>query len=701
MMAIPTGAVKFRVSQTRIVEGRILEEGDKLVLYSPYNLYLKDEFKAMQGARWLGHSDNPDEIPRKAWGVTNSERNRFQLAYLMDLNPYAVYDGDVTEFVSRRRKPDGTSTLYDHQSEIAAHVRQRRHCIVAGEMGVGKTLAAIEVIEAERFAEEQCLWIGPRSALDSVKYEFSRWRLCEICGKLGMHHRYEDHKLVDTRQILPRFDTYEGLKKIIETWPSGSAAFKCVIMDECSRVKTWTAQRTQAAAHLANSMRTEHDRKCIICLMSGTPAPKDPGDWWSLCEIVRPGFLREGTPEKFRRRLGLIKQYEGAGGGSFPKLITWWDNEDKCQECGKFENEPEHEFINMTEKWYHAYRKSINEVYKLYERMKGLVIVKLKKDCLQLPEKIYKRIICKPTPSILRAASLIMKTASSTIKGLTLVRELSDGFQYKEVELGTEKCPTCKGRLKITQTIDLDDPNNPLDSESLTRGHRALWEDMDGEGRYVIVGYKEEPLRLNEQEIDCDQCKGRGVVPHYVRQSTRVDCPKDQAVMNLLDQYEDEGRTVFWAGFTDSVERVTQLCIRQGWVAVRLDGRGWWSNDPILMASSGPDILEAFDDKIRFGKIAFVGQPGAGGMGLNLTASSMEAYYSNTHKGEDRDQSEARIHRPGADMNRGCTIYDLLHLPQDLVVLDSIMKKRDLQMMTLGQLVEATRHYEEEFQRAV
>ena len=43
----------------------------------------------------------------------------------------------------------------------------------------------------------------------------------------------------------------------------------------------------------------------------------------------------------------------------------------------------------------------------LYERLKGLVIIKHKKDCLNLPEKRYRKIVCKPSPSTLRVAEAI------------------------------------------------------------------------------------------------------------------------------------------------------------------------------------------------------------------------------------------------------------------------------------------------------
>ena len=76
-------------------------------------------------------------------------------------------------------------------------------------------------------------------------------------------------------------------------------------------------------------------------------------------------------------------------------------------------------------------------------------------------------------------------------------------------------------------------------------------------------------------------------------------------------------------------------------------------------------------------------------MGLTLTASPSIVYFSNDFNAESRIQSEDRIHRPGMDVNRGATIYDLIHLPTDRTVLDNLRAKRVLQDMTLGSLNEA------------
>ena len=102
------------------------------------------------------------------------------------------------------------------------------------------------------------------------------------------------------------------------------------------------------------------------------------------------------------------------------------------------------------------------------------------------------------------------------------------------------------------------------------------------------------------------------------------------------------------------------------------------------------DPLTAFQDELEdFPRLAFIGQPGAAGMGLTLTASPSICYYSNDFNAESRIQSEDRIHRPGMDVNRGATIIDLLHLPSDRTVLENLKAKRKLQDMTLGALTEA------------
>lgn len=157
--------------------------------------------------------------------------------------------------------------------------------------------------------------------------------------------------------------------------------------------------------------------------------------------------------------------------------------------------------------------------------------------------------------------------------------------------------------------------------------------------------------------------------------------------MDQLDEHDEIGRLVIYAGFTGSVDRCVSIVEKAGWEHIRVDGRGWVTS---LGGISDLGMLRSFQDKERkIPRLAFVGQPEAGGMGLTLTESPTIVFYSNSFSAEARQQAQDRIHRPGMDLNRGAKIIDFIHLPTDLKVLENLDKKKRLQDMTLGELNEA------------
>ncbi len=569
---------------------------DRIFVLFKYNKAIIAEIKSMEGATWHGF----DTPPLKVWSIANSPRNEFQLDFLQGKNPYAHYDTEIIENVYTR-------PLYDHQKAMSDFALARHHCIIAGEMGVGKTLSAIEVMEQSGTAD--WWYIAPKSALKAVERELVLWK----------------------STIWPKMMTYEALVKWVKQYEGVIDAEipKGIVLDESARIKNPTAQRSQAAKILANAIRELYGYNGYIILMSGAPAPKVPVDWWNQCEVTCPGFIKEGTKAKFQKRLGIITQVDFQNTGtSFPKLESWLDNENKCSVCGKMENEHGSE---------HTFQKSVNEVSYLYKRMKGLVLVKLKKDCLDLPDKHYRKIILKPTNKITNLAKTLLQTAKTTISGITLIRELSDGFQYHKEKTGEEVCKVCAGKKSLP---------DPLDHEKLA---------------------------------PCDGCGGTGKHSVFTRVTKQIETPKEGALRDLLDEYIDTGRVVVFAGFTGSIDRCDTVCKDNGWETIRVDGRGWCHNFN--------DPLEVFQNSHKdHPRVAFIGQPGAGGIGLTLTASSVVIYYSNDFNAENRIQSEDRCHRIGMDENRGCTIVDLIHLPTDELILDNLQKKRELQALTMGQL---------------
>ena len=606
----------------------INQEGGRLFLQFRYNVILKDEVRLMEGARWHGYDE---ENPRKIWSIKDSQRNWFQLDYLAGKDPYAPYDAEIIKHKYSR-------PLMDHQKEMADFALTRRKCELACEMGTGKTLAAIEVME--RSGHTDWYWIGPKSALAAVDLEFSKWK----------------------SKIYPTMMTYEGLTKVINNWEKGEKAPFGVIFDESSKVKTPTSQRSQAAKELADGIRTDHGADGIIVLMTGTPAPKAPTDWFWQLEIACPGFIKEGTLSKFKTRLSIIKMMPSITGQEFPKLLAWRDDDKRCEECGQFEDSPEHQAVHPD---FHDYSPCKNEVKFLYQRMSGLVIVKNKDECLDLPDKVYRKITCEVKPSTRRSAKLIVAQSPKVIQALTLLRELSDGFQYREEVIGSVTCDRCFGEKTVIEKV-------PVGA---------------GEDGTVIINSNAD-IKYENMELACPRCNGTGIRDKKQRTIAEVASPKEEVLKGLLDEHDDYGRIVIYGGFTGSVDKCVRICHSEGWGTIRVDGRGWegttYKGELFDGDFSNPDYLQIFQEEFtKYPRLAFVGQPGAAGMGLTLTASPSIVFYSNDFNGESRIQAEDRIHRPGC---RGANIIDILHLDTDSMILENLMNKKKLQDISTGQL---------------
>ena len=593
-----------------------------------YNAAVIGEIKTMEGAKWHGF----DDTPIRQWSIKNSLRNHFRLAFLMGKNPYESYDHPVKVPI------DFCRPLYHHQKLMVAHCLSNHYVILACEMGTGKTLAAIETME--RVNPEGVWYVGPRSGVEAVTREISKWR----CA------------------VQPEMYTYERIVKILLDWSSAKPP-QMVVIDECSKIKTPSAQRSQAIRHLVGGIKSQWGSNGYAILMSGTPAPRDPTDWWHQCEVACPGYLREGNIHHFKRRLALIEERESLlTGGKYPHLVTWLDDSNKCAICGQFEDGPQHIACD------HPFTPSINEVEKLYKRMRGLVLVQFKKDCLDLPEKRYQELQVQPTVEMIRACKLIQLRTTRAIQALTLLRELSDGFQYTTVENGDQLCSNCGGTGIESAGAEITDTQAPLDVQ---------------------------PQEL--VKTTCSLCNGGGRIPAYTRATQSVSSPKDQVFIDLLDEHEDTGRFIVWGGFTGTIDRLVEIAHKYGWFVLRVDGRGYMGTSPtdapvdykLLLAAmdlSDPDYKKNLE---AYPKLCFIGHPQAGGMALTLTASPTELFFSNCFSGEARMQAEDRFHRVGMDTNRGATIIDLICLKSDKLVLENLKRKRRLQNLSMGELQEA------------
>jgi hypothetical protein len=619
---------------TRIKSAATLQFVDGRIefLKSPYSL--KDEIKAMKGSKWHGY----EEPPRKIWSIEDCPRNRFQLNYLMGENPYEWFDRDLIQYNYER-------PLMPHQRDLSDYGLTYHYGIWGAEMGTGKTLAAIEVMEKSGI--EEWIYCGPKAALKAIEREFKKWKL-------------------DPR-VRVTLMTYDALVREMDNWPNDKKPPKGVIFDESSRLKTATSQRTRAAQKLGDLIRQHYGYDGYVILMSGTPSPKTPVDWWAQAEIAWPGFLKEGSPKALEQRLAFLvdEQYDS---GAFKRRVGWKDDERKCDQCGQLATAEVHDDMLTEPEDFHAFQSSKNEVALMHERLKGLVVVKHKKDCLTLPDKRYRTILCKPNKSTLRVAQALMSSAPNAITGLTLLRELSDGFQYREEADGKTPCTHCTATGEVQEWYDPTDEDRTFSAVDMLE--------------------PETVSALEKRTICCPVCGGDKEVNKYIRITREVPCPKEAALVQLLEESEENGRIVVAAGFTGSVDRCVNVLLKQMWDVVRCDGRGFSvfvaHKDGSVEELRGVDALDYWADRDN-ARVGFVMHPESGGMGLTLVEARMMVFWSNSFKPEYRIQAEDRIHRKGMDENLGCEIVDLIHLPTDQRVVDVIRENRKLELMTLGE----------------
>jgi hypothetical protein len=575
------------------VETQIEKAKGKIEFRFPFNRALLSEIKAMDGSKW-----DPD---KKIWSVINNKRNNIQIEYLKGNDIYAKYFEPVVKHEYKR-------PLFEHQKDMADAVLTYKQVLIAGEMGTGKTLAFIEAIE--RCDKKNIWYVGPHAGIRSVKREFKKWN-CQIPVELI---------------------TYNALVSMMEKGWDQAPEF--IFFDESSKLKNQSSKRGQAAKEMADWMKHVHGDPYIM-EGTGSPAPKDPTDWYHQVEIFAPGFIKEGTIQKFKKRLALMKLEEKPSDGTkFWKLVTWLDDENKCAKCGR--SKQLHTIDVFGENGCVKFEKSVNEVDKLYKRLGGAVMVKLKKHCLDLPDKNYEEVKIKPTANMIQMKNYYIKNCVTAIEAMTLIRELSDGFQYRKVVDGKKVCPVCDGR------------------------------------------------GVEDGDV-CDGCEGKKEIDNIIRVAERFNTPKDDYLKELLEEHEECGRLVIWAGFKESIYRLTDFVVSQGWIVLQITGNGYKVFGGEANSDQLLDAMDASTDQKDFEKVCIIGHPDAGGMGLTFTASPTALYYSNSFNGESRTQSEDRIHRAGMP-NRNVRIIDLICLPQDKLVVDNLKAKRKLELISLGEL---------------
>lgn len=142
------------------------------------------------------------------------------------------------------------------------------------------------------------------------------------------------------------------------------------------------------------------------------------------------------------------------------------------------------------------------------------------------------------------------------------------------------------------------------------------------------------------------------------------------------DEFDGDSPVIIWARFIKEIDDIEAAMRDHGRVA-RFTG------------GIEPEERIRIKDRFQNGEYDFlVGNTQIGGLGLTLTRSHTMVYYSNTDHGEDRLQSEDRIHRTG--QTESCLYIDLLaQNTVDIPIFHAMTEKKDLDVYVREQIIAA------------
>jgi len=122
------------------------------------------------------------------------------------------------------------------------------------------------------------------------------------------------------------------------------------------------------------------------------------------------------------------------------------------------------------------------------------------------------------------------------VTGLTWLRELSDGFQYAIIADGTTRCPHCPdARGVVEEWFDPSDPRRTFQQWTCSMRN---WLRVCGNGKFPVCVAMAEAKSQRQSRV-----------------SKEVPCPR-KSLCGLLDECEETGRIVIFAGFTGSIDRI-------------------------------------------------------------------------------------------------------------------------------------------------
>lgn len=276
-----------------------LSKSGRLVFAFPYHPDIVADVKNIPGRLW--------DVKKKVWttppvlaAVEIADKYGFSISSSLRttlltsakreaelLEKSASTDADVSI-------PTLSGNLMPYQKAGVAYASSVGRCLIADQMGLGKTVEAIATLES-RDAFPAVI-VCPASLKENWRRELNKW----------LPHRSVN--IVSGKTDIVACDVnvvnYDILYKFTE--PIEHLGINGLVLDESHYVKTGTSKRSLAAKDIASNVPSSG---CVL-LLSGTPISNRPSELVSQLEIM-------GMLNRFGGKWAFLKRYAGAHHNGF------------------------------------------------------------------------------------------------------------------------------------------------------------------------------------------------------------------------------------------------------------------------------------------------------------------------------------------------------------------------------------------------
>jgi SNF2 family DNA or RNA helicase len=245
---------------------------------------------------------------------------------------------------------------FEHQKIGTAALVENPYFALFDQMGVGKSKQVIDAacILAEQGkidtvivvapASVRCVWFDPE--IGEIK------KHCSLsCEVYEFHQKvkkaWQDGNGIKISFIITNYEFLRGINHLIDLCKILENRKILLVLDESSYIKNRTAAQTKAVLKLR-----KHCARCVI--LNGTPVTNSPLDLWSQMQVLSPAILEKRYKNfyAFRASFCEIKTMH-FGPRRFPQVVGYKNLE------------------------------------KLAKVVAPYVLRREKKDCLDLPPKLY------------------------------------------------------------------------------------------------------------------------------------------------------------------------------------------------------------------------------------------------------------------------------------------------------------------------